>query len=88
MEEQIIHPKKELHTIKNRKTSTIDTKYDKNNNKISMPENPNEVDKQKVTKDNNISLSMDSIDSLTSGILETVDKQLFLLMIEAEEPPP
>ena len=40
MEQQIIHPEKELHTIKNKevKDSTVDTKFDKFGNKVSVIE--------------------------------------------------
>ena len=53
-----------------------------------MLKNSNEVDEGKITKENNISLSRDPIDSFPSGILETVDKHNISLMNEAEDPPP
>ena len=75
MEKQISHTKKELHNIKNRKEkSTIETEFDKNDNKISMLKNSNELDEEKVTKDNNISFSKYPIALFPSGILKTVDK--------------
>ena len=37
-----------------KKNSTIETKFDKNGNNISMLETSNEVDVEKVTKDTNI----------------------------------
>ena len=49
-----------------------------------MLETSNEVDDEKVTKDNTISLSSDSIASFPSVIVETFDKHNILLMIEAE----
>ena len=57
--------KKELHTIKKKrvKKSTIETKFDKFGNKLSMLENSNKDDEEKVTKENNISLSADPTDS-------------------------
>ena len=50
---QIIHLKKEVHTIKNKKVnnSTIEIKFDKFGNKVSMLETSNEVDEEKVTKE-------------------------------------
>ena len=57
-----------------KKKSTIETKFDKDGNNISMLETSNEVDKEKVTKDKNISLSRDPIYSFPSGILESIDK--------------
>ena len=61
MEKQIIHLKKELHTIKKKrvKNSTVETKFDKFGKKVSMLETSNEVDEEKVTKQKNISLSRD-----------------------------
>ena len=53
-----------------------------------MLENSNEVDEEKVTKKNNISLSRDPTASFPSGIVETSDKHDIFLMIEAEDPPP
>ena len=52
-----------------------------------MLETSNEVDDDKLTRENNISFSRDPIDSFPSYILETVCKQIFWLMIEAEETP-
>ena len=52
-----------------------------------MLETSNEVDEDKLTKENNISFSRDPIASFPSYILETVGKQKCLLMIEAEETP-
>ena len=60
------------------------TKFDKNDNKILMLETLNEVDEEKLTKENNISLSRDPIASFPSVILETIDKHDISLMIEAE----
>ena len=70
----IIWRRNYISTQNSEKTSTIETKFDKNGNKISMLETSNEVDEEKVTKDNNISLSRDPIASLPPGILENVDK--------------
>ena len=71
-----IHPKKELHTIKNKKTKnyTIGTKFDKFVTKVSMIETPKKVYEEKVTKENNISLSRDPTTSFPSGIVDTSDK--------------
>ena len=46
VEQQIIHPKKDLHTIKNKrvKNSTIETKFESFGNKVSMIETSNRVD--------------------------------------------
>ena len=61
MEKQIIHLKKELHTIKRgKKASIIETKFDKFGNKVSMIENSNEVDEDKLTNEKKISLSRDT----------------------------
>ena len=59
IEQQIIHLKKELHAIKKKrvKQSTIETKFYKFGNKVSMFETLNKVDKEKVTIEKNISLS-------------------------------
>ena len=53
MEQQIIHLKKELHTIKNKKVkqSNILAKFDKFGNKVLMLETSKEVDEEKVTKE-------------------------------------
>ena len=82
--------KKELHTIKKKriKNSTIETKFDKFVNKVSIVETSNKVDEEKVTKENNISLSMDPTASLPSVIVETSDKHDILIIIESEETPP
>ena len=71
LEKQIIRLKKELHTRKKKKinNSTIETKFENSDNKVSMLENSNEVDEDKVTKENNISFSMDPTASSTSGIV-------------------
>ena len=53
-----------------------------------MLETSNEVDGGKITKENNISLSRDPTESLTSVIVDYSDKNDTQLMIEAEEPPP
>ena len=45
-------------------TSTIENKSDKNGNRISMLDNSNKVNEEKLTKDNNFSLSRDHIVSL------------------------
>ena len=89
MEEQIICLKQELNTIKKKKVknSTIETKFHKLGNKISMLENSNEVNEGKVTKKNNILLSRDTTVSLPLGIVEYSDKNNTLLMIKSEEPP-
>ena len=52
MEQEIIHLKTELHTIKKEKvkTSTIETKFDKFGNKVSILETSNKVGEEKVTK--------------------------------------
>ena len=86
MEKQIIHLKKELYTIKKRKVKkyTIETKFDKFGNKVSMLETSNEADYEKVTKENNISLSRDPTASLSSGTVEPFYKHDILLVIEAE----
>ena len=52
-----------------------------------MIETPNKVDEEKVTKDNNISLSRDTTAKLPSVIVDYSDKNYTSLMIEAEEPP-
>ena len=51
----IIHPTKILHTIKNQKVknSTIETKFDKFGNNVSLLETSNKVDEEKVAKENN-----------------------------------
>ena len=48
-----------------------------------MLENSNEVDEEKVTKKNNISLSRDPTASFPSGIVETSDKNDTSLIIES-----
>ena len=50
-----------------------------------MLETSNGVDEDKVTKEKNISLSRNPTSSLPLCIVETFDKQICLLMIEAEE---
>ena len=60
MEKQIIRLKKELHTIKKKKKvkkSTIETKFCKFGNKVSMVETSNKVDEQIITKEEIFSLS-------------------------------
>ena len=75
MEKQFFRLKKELHIIKRGGvTSTIETKFDKFFKKVSMLETSNEIDEEKVTKDNNISLSRDTTDSFLSGTVKTYDK--------------
>ena len=87
MENIYICLKKELRTIKKKKIkkSTIETKFDKFGNNISMLETSNKVDEEKVTKEKNISLSKDTTASYPSGIVETSDKNDISLMMEAEE---
>ena len=51
------------------KNSTIETKFDKFVNKVSMLETSNKVDKEKVAKENNISLSRYPTASLPSDIV-------------------
>ena len=79
----------QLHTIKKKKVkkSTIETKFDKLGNKVSMLENSKKVDEYKVTKENNISLSRYPTALSPSGIVETSYKNDTSLMIEAEETP-
>ena len=73
------HLKKELHTIKKRGGGfTIENKFDKNDNNISMLEASNEFVEEKVTNENNISLSRNTTASLPSGIVDTIDKHDFL----------
>ena len=52
-----------------------------------MLETSNVFDEEKVTKEQNITLSRYTIASFPSGILEIVDKHYISLMIEAEETP-
>ena len=90
MEQQIIHMKKESHKIKKKKVKiyTIDTKFDKYGNKVSMLETSKGIAEWKVTKENNISLSRYPTDSFTSVIVDNSDKNDTSLIIEAEETPP
>ena len=71
-----IHLKKELYTIKNKrvKNSTIETKFDKFGNKVSMIETSNKFDRYKVIKEENLSFSRDTTASFPSVMLETSDK--------------
>ena len=50
-----------------------------------MIENSNKLYEEKITKENNISLSRNPTASLPSGIVEYSDKTYTLLIIEAEE---
>ena len=52
-----------------------------------MLDTSNEVDWQKITNENNISLSRDTNDLFPSVIVETSDKHNISLMIEEEETP-
>ena len=52
-----------------------------------MLETSNEVDEEKLTKKNNISLSSDPTASYTSGILDTSDEHYISLTIESGEIP-
>ena len=52
-----------------------------------MLETSNVFDEEKVTKEQNITLSRYTIASFPSGILQTVDKHNVLLIIEAQETP-
>ena len=90
IEQKIIHLNKQLHTIKNNKVenSTIQTKFDKFGNIFSMLETSNKVDEEKITKENNISLSRYPNDSLPSVIVEYSDKKNTWLTIESEDPSP
>ena len=63
-------------------------KLDKSGNKVSMLKPSNEVDKVKVTKENNISLPIYSTDLFPSGMVNYSDKNYTSLMIESEDPPP
>ena len=64
-EKQIINLKEELHTIKKQgEHSTIEKKFDKFGDKFSIIETSNKVDGDKLTKENNISLSRDPNASL------------------------
>ena len=47
--------------------STIETKYDKHDNKISMFETVKEVDEGKITKENITPLTRDNVTSLQSN---------------------
>ena len=73
--------------MKKVKNSTIETKFHKLGNKISMLQNSNEVNEGKITKENNILLSRDPTVTLTLGIVGYSDKNNTLLMIKSEEPP-
>ena len=53
-----------------------------------MLKNLNKVDEEKVTKENNISLSRDTTASFPSYIVEYSDKNETSLIIEEEEPYP
>ena len=59
-EEGIKQYKKEGRTF-----STIETKFYKFGNKVSMLDTSNEADEEKITKQNNISFSRDSTASFT-----------------------
>ena len=76
MKRKIIHLKKELHTFKKKRenNSTIETKFDQYGNKFSIFETVKEVDKKKVTKDNNILLTGEPIASLLSVNVEYSDE--------------
>ena len=50
-----------------------------------MIENSNKFYEEKITKENNISLSRNPTASFPSGIVEYSDKTYTLLIIEAEE---
>ena len=63
--------------MKRGKNSTIDTKFDKNDNNISMIETSNEVDEKRVTKENNISFSRDTNDTFPSVIVETSENRIW-----------
>ena len=63
--------------LKRGKNSTIDTKFDKNDNNISMIETSNEVDEKRVTKENNISFSRDTNDTFPSVIVETSENRIW-----------
>ena len=55
MEIQIIHIKKQLHTIKKKENNfTIEKIFDQDGNKVSMFETVQEVDEEIVTKESNI----------------------------------
>ena len=60
--------KTELHTLKKTENnSTIETKFDQCGNKVSMYETVKEVDKDTVTKENNILLTREPTASHLSG---------------------
>ena len=69
---------------KRKKTSTIETKFDKFGNKVSMLETLNEVDEEIITKENDIPLSRDPTSSFQSGIVYDFDKHGISLIIDAE----
>ena len=50
---------------------TIETRFDKFDNKFAMLEASKKVDEDKVTKENNISLLSDPTASFQSGIVDT-----------------
>ena len=53
---------------------TIETKFYKSGNKVSMLETSNKFDEEKVTKEDNIWLSRDPNASFPSDIVETLVK--------------
>ena len=57
--------------MKKVKIYTIETRFDKFGNKVSMLGTWNKFDEEKVTNGNNSSLSMDPTASLPSGIVDT-----------------
>ena len=77
--------KKELNTIeKNReKSSTIETKFDKNGNKVSMHETVKAVDQEKIIKENIKSLTRDNKTLLQYDNVEDIGEIKNSLMIEA-----
>ena len=64
------------------KKSTIETKYDKYGNKISIFESFKEVDKEKTIKEHITSLSKDNKNPLQDDNVEGIDDINYLLLIE------
>ena len=86
MVRQIIHLKKEVHTIKNKKVnnSTIETKFDQCGNKVLIFETIKEVDGETVTKDKSTLLTREPTASLLSGNVEYSNEIKHSLMIEGD----
>ena len=72
-------------TIKKReKNSTIETKYDKYSNEVSLFETVKKLNEEKVTKENNILLKREPTTSLLSGNIKYLDQINTSLIVEAD----